>query len=81
MDQTTINDIRQRVTRWQKDAKMNGKESERTWIFAVNIDDVELLLKEIDRLTTWNKNLQTQLEDCMEQLDPFGEETGVETDD
>ncbi len=71
MDETTIQDIRQRVTRWKKD--WNGKgspvadhEAERAWCFAVNIDDAELLLGEIERLEKENTDLRLQLQQARE---------------
>ncbi len=56
MDETTIQDIRHRVTRWKKEWE-DRKDGDRTWIFAVNIDDVELMLAEIERLEKENAAL------------------------
>jgi hypothetical protein len=68
MDEMTLSDIRQRIARWQKDWTAKGKpaadkEMERAWSFAVNIDDVELMLAEIERLQQENHELQEMLND------------------
>lgn len=68
MDETTIKDIQTRTQRWEKGMGC-GKDSERTWIFAVNIDDVNLLLSEITRLTQENTDLRLQLFQARESLD------------
>lgn len=63
MDKSTISDIRQRVARWQKEG-----EKRENWIFAVNIDDVELLLATIARLEVDNEALRLNLFQAREQL-------------
>lgn len=66
MDETTISDIRQRVARWQKEDK-NGDERLRAWMYAINSEDVDLLLREIERLTKENDELRLQFLQAKEQ--------------
>lgn len=74
MDETTIKDIRQRVERWQKDCIKDGKESERTWIFAVNIDDVNLLLRTIDHLLDEQKQALEAFRVCNHLIETLRKE-------
>lgn len=61
MDETTINDIRQRVARWLKGSLRDKPEDPKTWIFAINVDDVQMLLDLIEGLERQNADLREQL--------------------
>lgn len=73
MDETTVQDIRKRVARWQRDFQ-HGSESERTWIFAINIDDVNLLLHEIEGMERQIADLHEQLQAARQYLPAGGQD-------